>query len=388
MPNRIVYGSGSFQQIGQIVSELGNKALVISDSVMKKMNRVKECVVLNEEAGISTAIYSEVNTEPTDVHVREAMEICRENNCEVIIAVGGGSCIDTAKAVAVMMTNDGEIGEYFREKIPFPNKPLPLIAIPTTGGTGSEGTKVTVITDTVNQVKMMISQPELLPAVAIVDPLLTLSCPRSITAATGVDALCHALEAYISRLKHPVSDMYALTSIDLITKYLLRAYENGEDIEAREKMSLAAMLAGIAFSNSSVTLVHGMSRPIGAVFHIPHGFSNAMLLATVLTFTKDAAVQRFASIGKHILDTDDGSDEQLADEVIQKIIKLCNDLDIPNMKKWGIDKESYDIAIPKMAADAIASGSPANNPKVPTQEQIEQLYYNAYEFNYEVEKIH
>lgn len=381
MPNKVVYGSGSFSEIGKIASALGKKALIISDPIMKKINRVKECIKFNEKEGLTTVVYCEVDSEPTDVHVREAISICRQENCDIIIAIGGGSCIDTAKAVAVMMTNEGEIREYYREKIPFPRKPLPLIAIPTTAGTGSEVTKVTVITDTTNQVKMMISQPELIPAVAIVDPQLTLSCPRSITAATGIDALCHAVEAYISRLAHPLTDMYALKAIELIIDHVLPVYEDDKNLEEREKMSFAAMLAGVAFSNASVTLVHGMSRPLGAMFHIPHGFSNAMLLPTVMDFTKDAAVQRFADIGRHILENKDLSDEQLAEELVKKIMGLCRSLNIPSIKEWGIEKQAFESAINKMATDAIASGSPGNNPKVPTQEEIERLYHRAYDYN-------
>jgi len=288
----------------------------------------------------------------------------------------------------VMMTNEGTISDYVGNAKMFTKKPVPLIAIPTTAGTGSEVTKVTVIIDTKTDVKMMISQPALLPAVAIVDPLLTVSCPPSVTAATGVDALCHSIEAYISRRAHPVTDVLALSAIEAIIGHLRRAYENGQDIEAREKMAIAAMKAGMAFSNASVTLVHGMSRPIGALFHVPHGVSNAMLLPGVLEFTKESAIERLAVIARLINpQLKDVSNAEAADALVEEVKQLCRDLHIPNMKTWGIDKTAFDKAVDKMAADALASGSPSNNPRVPTHEEIVALYHICYDYRYDTNTV-
>ena len=384
MPNRVLYGQGAFNEVGKQVKSLGKKVLIISDPVMEKIGNVSLCEEHLRKESLPYAKYTGVDTEPTDVHVSEALAVCREEKCDVIVAVGGGSCIDTAKAVAVMMTNEGTISDYVGNVQPFASKPLPLIAVPTTAGTGSEVTKATVIINTKTNVKMMISQPELLPAVAIVDPLLTVSCPPSVTAATGVDALCHAIEAYISRRAHPVTDVLALSAIEAITRYLRRAYENGEDIEAREKMAYGSMLAGAAFSNASVTLVHGMSRPIGALFHVPHGVSNAMLLPGVLEFTKESAIERFAAIGRLIKpELKKASNEEAADALVLEVKKLCIDLHIPNMKTWGIEEEKFTQVVAKMATDALASGSPGNNPGIPTHQEIVELYYVCYNYQFD-----
>jgi alcohol dehydrogenase class IV len=387
IPNQILYGKDSFAEVGKLAGVLGQKALIISDPIMDKIGNVNLCEKYLQEGNIPYSKYLGVDSEPTDIHVEEALSVCKKENCDVIVAVGGGSCIDTAKAVAVIMTNGGHIRDYSGGKRAFSHQPLPLIAVPTTAGTGSEVTKVTVIIDTKNDVKMMISQPELLPAVAIVDPALTVSCPPSVTAATGVDALCHAIEAFISRRAQPVTDTLALKAIELIVGSIRKAYGNGEDLEARDNMALGSMLAGMAFSNASVTLVHGMSRPIGAMFHVPHGISNAMLLPAVLEFTKGEASDRLSTVARLILpETKELSDIEAVEELIDEIKQLCSDLQIPNLKTWGIDKEKFDLVVSKMATDALASGSPGNNPKVPTHEEIIDLYYHCYEYDFSTKR--
>ncbi|MEB3103608.1 iron-containing alcohol dehydrogenase [Ferviditalea candida] len=385
MPNRIMYGPGSFDEVGKLTGSFGKKAMIISDPIMDRIGNVQLCEKYLGEQGIPYAKYTGIDSEPTDIHVREALEICRREACDVIVAVGGGSCLDTAKAVAVLMTNGGHIRDYVGIQEPYKEKPLPLIAVPTTAGTGSEVTKVTVIIDTENDVKLMISHPAFLPAAAIVDPVLTLSCPPSVTAATGVDALCHAVEAFISRRAQPVTDTWALQAIELIMNNLRLAYQQKDHMEARSEMALASMLAGAAFSNSSVTLVHGMSRPIGAMFHVPHGVSNAMLLPAVLEFTKESALERLAIVARLVKpEMKTVSDEEAVDELVLEIKALCRDLKIPNMKTWGIDKEKLEPLLPKMAADALASGSPGNNPRVPTHGEIMELYRVCYDYDFEM----
>lgn len=382
MPGRILYGQGSFAEVGKQASRFGKKAFILSDPIMDKVGNVVRCEDYLKEHDLPFAKYTGVDSEPTDIHLAEALAVCREAECDVIVAVGGGSCLDAAKAVAVMMTNEGRIGDYVGTQKLFAQRPLPLIAVPTTAGTGSEVTRMTVITDTENHVKMMLAHPELLPAVAIVDPLLTISCPPTVTAATGIDALCHAIEAFLSRRAHAATDIWAKAAIELIAKHLRRAYQDQHDIEARDKMALGSMLAGAAFSNASVALVHGMSRPIGAMFHVPHGVSNAMLLPAVLEYTKDSAVDRLAEIGRLINpELKAFSEEVTAEETITEIKQLCRDLDIPNMRTWGIDQQKFMEAISKMAADALASGSPGNNPKIPTHAEIVQLYQLAYDYD-------
>ncbi|MFC7365217.1 MULTISPECIES: iron-containing alcohol dehydrogenase [Bhargavaea] len=380
-PPSIVYLQGAFQQVGkQALNLKGTKALIISDAIMNKLGYVDECRKLLQIDGIESAIYLGVASEPTDDYVAETLRIFGEEHCDLVISLGGGSCIDTAKAVSILATNGGYIGDYMGGKKLAEQRPVPHIAIPTTAGTGAEATDATVITNITTQVKMMIKQPALMPEAAIVDPLLTLSTPPNVTAATGVDALSHAIEAYISRKAHPMTDMLALSAIRLIAANLQRSYNNAEDLEAKEAMTLGALQAGMAFSNASVCLVHGMSRPIGALFHVPHGFSNAMLLPAVLEYSKDACVERLADIGRIFSPDEEMTDEEAAERTVQSVKELCHSLNIPNLKEWGIDEVEFMNAREKMAKDALDSGSPSNNPKVPTAEEIIELYQIVYNY--------
>lgn len=384
MPQQVIYGRNSLQEVGNQASSLGKKALIISDYTMESVGNVKQCQDYLNEARVEAVIYLEVNTEPTDQHVNEAFELCVDENCDVIIALGGGSCIDTAKAVSVMMTNEGNLEDYVKRS--FPHRGIPVIAIPTTAGTGSEVTKVTVIKNLETEVKMMLADTALTPTVAIVDPILTLTCPKKVTAATGIDALCHGIEALLSKKAHYITNQIAIDAITLILTNLRRVYEQGNDVDAREKVALGSMLAGMAFSNSSVTLVHGMSRPIGALFDVPHGISNAMLLLTALEYTKESAISQLALIGKIVVKNTEKMEytkEQLATIAINEIRNLCIDLGITNLRDYGIDKERYQSLLEKMSTDALESGSPGNNPKVPTHEEIMELYKQAYDFSFE-----
>lgn len=382
-PGRILYGRGAFENIGKEAIKKGTKALIISDKVMEVLGYVAECVRHLKEQEVKSATYLGVATEPTDVYVREALDVFQKENCDLVISLGGGSCMDTAKAVAVLATNGGYIGDYRELGKIVRNRPIPHIAVPTTAGTGSEATDVTVITDTKNDVKMMIKQPAFMPEVAIVDPVLTKSSPKSVTAATGVDALSHAIEAYISRRAHPMSDTLALSAMELIVENILTAYNEPENLDARESMSLGALQAGMAFSNASVCLVHGMSRPIGALFHVPHGISNAMLLPAVLEFSKDACIERLADLGRIFAkDEEKLSNEEAAQVAVESVKKLCRQLNIPNLQGWGIDEVKFEHSLEKMATDAIDSGSPRNNPRVPNKEELIYLYRVCYRYQF------
>ncbi|MFC7395204.1 iron-containing alcohol dehydrogenase [Scopulibacillus cellulosilyticus] len=381
MPKAIFYGAGSIQNLGDEAKDLGDRVLIISDQFMEKLGYVQKCEDQLKASGLSYVKYLDIDSEPTDLFVYEALDLLKQESCNVIVAVGGGSCIDTAKAVSVLATNSGKIQDYMNNKTVAGKRGIPLIAIPTTAGTGSEATDVTVITNTTNDTKMMIKQPAFLPEKAIVDPELTLSSPKSVTAATGVDALTHAIEAYISKRAQPFTDQIALTAIKIIMENIEEAYQNGKNVKARSNMSYGAMLAGAAFSNSSVCLVHGMSRPIGALFHVPHGISNAMLLPVVLDYTRDACARRLNEIGQFLYDDLKGlTKEGVADKFVGDVKALCHKLDIPSLKGWGIDSEKFYHSLEKMADDAIESGSPANNPKVPSKQEIISLYKDAYHY--------
>ncbi|OJD64488.1 iron-containing alcohol dehydrogenase [Bacillus sp. NH11B] len=384
MPKSVLYGRNSLEKLGEQSKKLGKRAFIVSDTIMEKLGYVESCITQLNAKGITVSTYNKVNAEPTNIHVLEALSICKEGKCDFIIGIGGGSCIDVAKAIAVLYTNGGEIEDYVQKDVEIEKDPLPLIAIPTTSGTGSEVTSVVVITNKKTDVKMMIKHPSFTPQVAIIDPILTRSLPPHITAATGIDALCHAIEAYFSKVSQPLTDVLALSAIESIMKYLRIAYEDGDNMEAREAMMIASLQAGIAFSNASVTLVHGMSRPVGALFHVPHGISNAILLPTVLEYTKAKAVRRLADIG-HNLNKDlySHSEEEVANYTIAEIKKLCFDLRIPNLREYGIGEVEFENAISKMAKDAIASGSPSNNPRVPSYEEIKELYRKCFDYQYE-----
>ena len=379
IPPILITGSESSQKVGEESRKLGvKKGLIVTDEVLSKLGvseGVKKALTENK---IQFAVYDKISTEPTVDYVREGLKVYKENGCDFLLAVGGGSAIDTAKAISVIATNPGSIEDY-KGLNKISEKGAPLIAIPTTGGTGSEVTVFTIITDTKTNVKMLIGSPFIMPQVAIVDPLLTLSCPRSLTAAVGIDALTHAIEAYVSVRAQPMSDIFCLSAIELISGNLRQAWANGNNIEAREKTMLGALQAGIAFSNSSVALVHGMSRPIGAYFHVAHGASNAALLGVVTEFSLIGNPVRYAHIAKAMGENITGLTDLEAAQLAAKSIKtLIKDIKIPSLKELGVDKEKLNQLAPKMGEDAIASGSPGNNPRQPTKEEIVELYKIAY----------
>jgi alcohol dehydrogenase class IV len=379
IPPVLITGSGSSEKVGEESKKFGGKkALIVTDQVMVKLGVLEGTKKALEQSKVQLAIYDAVTTEPTVDYVREGLKIFKDNGCDFLVAVGGGSPIDTAKAIAIMATNPGSIEEY-KGLGKVTQKGVPLVAIPTTGGTGSEVTQFTIITDTKTNVKMLIGSPFIMPHIAIVDPLLTLSCPRGLTAAVGVDALTHAIEAYVSVKAQAMSDIFCLSAIQLISGNLRQAWANGNNVEAREKTMLGALQAGIAFSNASVALVHGMSRPIGAYFHVAHGASNAVLLGVVTEFSLIGNPARYAHIaramGENITNLTDLEAAQLAAKAIKQLIK---DIKIPSLKELGVDKEKLQQLAPKMAEDAIASGSPGNNPRQATKEEIIELYKIAY----------
>jgi alcohol dehydrogenase class IV len=380
MPAHSVVGSGAVDQVGEQCRKRGwQKALIVTDKIMLNLGLVGRVQELLTAAGIGSAVYAGVNTEPVVEFVQEGLQSFKSESCDFVVAVGGGSPIDAAKAVAVMATNSGSIEQYKGiGKIGTPG--APLVAIPTTAGTGSEATLYTVITDQKTDVKMLIGSPYLMPTLAIVDPLLTLSSPPGVTAATGVDALVHAIEAYVSVKRQPMTDIFCLSAMELLAGNIRQAWSNGNNIEAREKMMLGAMQAGIAFSNSSVALVHGMSRPIGANFHIAHGVSNAALLAVVTEFSLIGDPARYADVARALGEPTAGlSVMAAADLAVKAIRRLVKDIKIPSLRQLGVDRDRLLELAPAMADAAIDSGSPGNNPRKPTRQEIIDLYSLAYE---------
>ena len=373
MPKQIISGENALQQSKEVIRTLGTKALVVSGKVMNRIGNVRIVTNLLDEIGIGWTVYDDITGEPDDVMIDGGVEAYKANGCDFLIAIGGGSPMDSMKAIGALITNPGKIADYMGKEI---TNPLPpMVAIPTTAGTGSGATPFTIITDTKTSIKMLLKGTVLIPDVAIVDASFTVSSPKSVTNATGLDALTHAVEGYTSKKASPLTDVYAVDAVKRIFQYLPRAYGNGEDMEAREEMILAALEAGVVINNSSVTLVHGMSRPIGANFHVPHGLSNAMLLKVCLTFALDGTYERFADLGRAIgAATEEDNDETAAKAFLDAIIQLCETLEVPTLAEYGVDKEAFCEVMDKMADDAIASGSPGNTRKTTTKADVLKMY--------------
>ncbi|NRT73990.1 iron-containing alcohol dehydrogenase [Clostridium beijerinckii] len=373
MPKKILTGGKALINSKEYLKLLGKKALIVTDNVMVSLGNVKMLTNILEEEKIYYKIYSDINGEPTDLMVEKGVEIFKEENCDFLIAIGGGSPIDSAKAIAMMTSNDGKISDFMGKQIT--NQLPKVVAIPTTAGTGSEATQFTIISDTENDVKMLIKGSSLLPTLAIIDPIFTMTAPAKTTAATGIDALTHAIEAYTSKKSQPLSDVFAISAVKRIFRYLPIAFKDPKNEEARTQMSIAALEGGIAFNNSSVTIVHGMSRPIGALFHVAHGISNAMLLKECLTFVLDGAYSRFAELARNIkIVNEETSDEIASKKFVDAVNGLCKELQIPSLEEYGIDRNKFFYNLDKMADDAIESGSPSNTIKNITHEDIVSIY--------------
>jgi alcohol dehydrogenase len=373
-PQIIHFGLGCLKKVGSESARFGKRALLVSDQSMQKAGYVAQAVEAIKAGGVEPVVFDAVNAEPTDTVVNEGLAAYKAGKCDMVVALGGGSPIDAGKAIAALATNTAKVAEFMGlNKIAKPA--APIIAIPTTAGTGSEVTRFTIITDTSRDVKMLIVSDYLMPQAAIVDPLLTLSMPGWVAASTAVDALTHAIESYVSRKAQPLTETLSLEAIRLIGADLRRAWGNPEDLEAKHNVMLGSMVAGMAFSNSSVAMVHGMSRPIGANFHVPHGLSNAILLPLVMEFSCVAAPEKYADIADAMgVDTDGLSPMEAAMEGVAEVQSLCEDIQIPTATGLKLKKDEFMKKAPKMAEDALASGSPGNNPRRPTQEEIVEVY--------------
>jgi alcohol dehydrogenase class IV len=375
IPSIIELGGGSFAEVPSVLARLQCKRpLIVTDPFLMSRGLPERLRAQIEDTGIHCGIFSDTVPDPTTEAVNKGVLAYVEGKHDSLVSLGGGSPIDTAKAIGMLVANGGLAREY---KVPnSPSKPGPKhIAIPTTAGTGSEVTRFTVITDSETQEKMLIAGSTLLPNAAIVDYELTTSMPARLTADTGTDSLTHAIEAYVSRRANGFSDTFALAAMKTIWKELPTAFHEPGNLRAREAMMLAATLAGLAFSNASVALVHGMSRPIGVHFHVPHGLSNAMLLPAVTAFSVRGSAGRYADCARSmgIADTQD-SDETATTKLIEGLYRRNVELQVPSPQRYGISEERYFSLIPTMAAQALASGSPQNNPRVPSAEEIGDLY--------------
>lgn len=375
LPRIMQVGKNARSHLPEILNSLGAKRpLIITDKMMVSLGYIDQIQNLLKAENIESDYFDETIPEPTSASIEAGVNHVKTHQYDAIIAVGGGSPIDSAKAISILSKFGGEIRDY-----KFPRQVneigLPIIAIPTTAGTGSECTRFTIITDDKTSEKMLCAGLGFLPIAAIIDYELTMSLPARTTADTGIDALTHAIEAYVSKKASPYSDAQAIAAMELIGPNLQIAYHEPGNESAREKMMLGSTFAGIAFSNASVALVHGMSRPIGAFFHVPHGLSNAMLLPMITEFSIQAAPERYADCAKamgvaHI----DDSHEVANQKLVQALAEINKDLKVPTLAEFGVDRKYFDEVVQTMAEQAIASGSPSNNPITPTIAEMISLY--------------
>jgi alcohol dehydrogenase class IV len=375
LPRIMQVGAGASNEVTNVLASLGCKRpLIITDKMMVELGyagRIQECLSRHQ---IASDVFADTVPEPTVSSIQSGVDRVRDGDYDSIIALGGGSPIDSAKAIAILGKHGGAMRDYKFPRMVI-EAGLPIIAVPTTAGTGSEVTRVTIITDETTDEKMLCMGIGFMPVAALVDYNLTLSLPSRITADTGIDALTHAIEAYVSKKANLYSDSQALSAMRLLAPNLRRAYHNGADQEAREAMMLGSTLAGVAFSNASVALVHGMSRPIGAAFHVPHGLSNAMLLPSVTQYSLPAAPERYADCAR-AMGVADGQDsvEIANDKLLKELHALNDELQVPTPARFGIDRQTFFDLMPTMAEQALASGSPNNNPRVPSIDDMIAIY--------------
>ncbi|KUK13632.1 MAG: alcohol dehydrogenase [bacterium] len=377
VPSTIVFGVDTVNQTGQYVRKLnGKRAFVITDPGVAKAGILEKVLRVLREDGIEAGYYDGVIPEPPENIVAEIVDKVKDGGYEVIIGLGGGSSMDTAKVVSVLVTNGGTIRDYLGiDKIPKPG--LPKIMIPTTAGTGSEVTQVAIFTLVDEKVKKGVVSSYLLADVAIVDPALTYNLPPEITAATGMDALIHAIESYIARKANKFTEGLSLMAMELIARNIRTAVTDGSNTEARYNMSLGSLLAGIAFGNSSCAAVHALALALGGKFHIPHGVANTLMLPYVMEYNVVSRMEKFVKIVEALGEKVDGlSLRDAAFKAIDAMVNIARDIGVPTrLRDLNVPKE----AIPEMAKAAInETRLLSQNPRVLTLKDIENIYNNAW----------
>lgn len=380
MPGILEIGGAALARLPAVLAELGIKRpLLMTDPGVIATGAIGHA---QAALGFDAPVHDAIEPDPTSGAVKVAVDAIGRAGADGVVAIGGGSVLDTAKAAAILAVYGGHCRDY---KVPrqITERGLPVIAVPTTAGTGSEVTRVMVIADEETGEKMLCGGPALMPVAAIIDYELTLSCPQRLTADTAIDSLTHAIEAYVSVKANPFTDSLALQAMAAIARWLPVVHADPANRAGREALMLAATLGGMAFSNASVALVHGMSRPIGAHFHVPHGLSNAMLLPVVTSWSVPAAPARYAAIARAVGAADSShSDADACSALMAWLIDFNRQMAVPTMAAWGIARDRFESLLPLMAEQALASGSPANNPRVPDAAEITALYQATYDGNW------
>ena len=374
-PKVALMGAGCVKEIGRHAKDFGaTKALIVSGKSRHGEELARDIYYILEDAGLEATIFAGADPNPTDTSVMEGADIYRKEDCNMIIAVGGGSPMDCAKAVGIIVYNGGMINDY--EGVGKVKKGIPpLITVNTTAGTASEMTSFTIITDTDRHIKMAIVDPRITPDVAVNDPELMVSMPPALTASTGMDALTHAVEAYVSTMATPTTDAAAIKAIELISKYLPEAVAHGEDVRTRDMMAHAEYLAGIAFNNASLGYVHSMAHQLGGFYNLPHGVCNAILLPYVEMYNKQVCPERFSDIAKAMGEKVEGlSPDKAADKAIDAIKKLASDIGIPSgLKELGAREEDLEL----LAENAMQDICRLTNPRELSKEDIVEIYRKA-----------
>ena len=370
---KIFFGEGALKDAASELSELGKKALIVTGKVITKTGLTKEVQNILSSLKIESVIFNDLPGEPDDKMIISGVQVFKSENCDFIIGLGGGTPLDTAKAISAMSVLPGKMIDYKGKELN--GNFAPLVLIPTTAGTGSEVTRYFVFTNTGTNEKLLYKGDSLLPKLAVIDYNYTISAPESITMATGMDALCHAVESYTCRKANPVTEMYCLDAVKRIFKYLPIACKDGSNKEARENMSFAAYEAGVAINGAPTTIIHGMSRPIGACFHVPHGISNAMLAVECLRAVLEGCYEKFAELAVTIGATEKACDPKVgAEKFLEALEALTKELKVPTLREYGIDLQEFAAMEEKMAGDSVASGSPANCWKVLSKEEQIKIY--------------
>lgn len=376
-PSRVEFGAGALNHVGELVKfRGGKKVLVVMDAFLASpqvaLNKRIEGIL--GEAGVSSVIYSGITSEPTSENVAAGTQAARSFGADCVLALGGGSSIDTAKAVAVKVVNpELELADMPKQ---LSLTRLPLIAVPTTSGTGSEATRVAVITNLKTDVKENPGHPAMVPDIAVLDPDLTMTLPASLTAFTGMDALAHAMEAYVSNKANVLTDLYAYKAMDIIGQALPAVIENGKSTKARTNMALASYFAGVAFSNASTNLAHAGGRALGAVFHVPHGLSVALLLPFVMEFGLEAAEERYANVALALGAQPQTSAKELARQAVT-IVQMYNDkfgIWTEAKNKYLTNPDQYRKAIPDMTGKALSGNGILTNPQIPVERDVVRVF--------------
>lgn len=377
LPTRNVFGEGAVKEAGKLMKSLdGTHPMIVTDAFLAKSGMADDLKKILEDAGLPTFIFGGAEPNPTDKNVVAGVKAFQEQGCDCIISLGGGSSHDCAKAIGLIAANGGEIYDYEGIDIS-KNKMVPLMAVNTTAGTASEITRFCIITDTRRKVKMAILDWRVTPQIAINAPALMKGMPPRLTAATGMDALTHAIEAYVSSAANPLTDAAALQAINMIQKYLPKAVANGDYLYARDKMAYGQYLAGIAFNNASLGYVHAMAHQLGGFYNLPHGVCNAILLPYVCEFNLISNLNRFRDIAKAMGEIIDGlSTNEAADKGIAAIRRLSREVGIPRtLKELGVQPEDFEL----MAENALKDACALTSPRKYTKGEVVELYRRAYE---------